>query len=91
MLDNILDISKIPIGDYQQLILDKRRIGIGTMGQGSLLYMMKLRFGSKQAVQFIQKIFKVKAQTQLLSSAQLGKQKGSFNKFEADKYFNTYY
>ena len=55
-LDNILDISAVPINSYKQLIKDKRRIGIGILGQGSLLYMLKLRFGSQQAIKFIDKL-----------------------------------
>ena len=90
-LDNILDISTIPIQQYRQLIEDKRRIGIGVLGQGSLLYMMKMRFGSKQAIQFIDKLFKYKSQIQHLTSANLGKQKGSFKAFDKQKYFNTQY
>ncbi len=45
-LDNALDISPIPIDDYKKAIENKRRVGLGVMGQGSLLYMMKLKFGS---------------------------------------------
>lgn len=90
-LDNILDISSIPLPQYKELIIDKRRIGIGPLGQGSLLYMMKIRFGSQYAIDFINQLFRIKAQTQLLQSAKIGKQKGSFRKFDKDQYFNTMY
>lgn len=88
-LDNVCDISFVPLTQYQQKIKDKRRIGLGVLGEGSLLMMMGMKFGSHQAIAFVQKLFKVKAETELITSAILGKLKGSFKDFNAEKYFST--
>ena len=90
-LDNVCDISYVPITQYQEQIRNMRRVGVGVLGLGSLLYMMKIRFGSARAIQFVQNLFKIKCETQLLQSALIGKEKGSFLKFDKNKYFNTKY
>lgn len=88
-LDNINQISYVPVEQYKALIKQKRRIGLGITGLGSLLMMMGLKFGSYSAIKMVQQIFKFKTEIQLLTSAMLGKQKGSFQNFDKDKYFNT--
>ncbi len=88
-LDNVNQLSYIPLKEYENQIKNKRRIGLGCTGLGSLLYMMGIKFGSAQAQQFVDKIFKFKAETQLTTSSLLGKFKGSFKLFDSKKYFNT--
>jgi len=88
-LDNINDIAHVPLQEYKQSMLDKRRIGLGVMGLGSLLFMMGMKYGSQKSLSFIEKIFKCKAQTELFASCRLGKEKSSFPKFDKKEYFNT--
>lgn len=90
-LDNVCDISYVPIPEYYEKVLQKRRIGLGVMGLGSLLMMLGLRFGSNQAIQFTDKLFKFKAEHQLYTSAALGAIKGSFKLFDKQKYFTSKY
>lgn len=89
--DNINDISRVPINDYKKSIKDKRRIGIGVLGLGSLLAILGIRYGSEEAIDLVENIFKIKAETELLTSAKLGKEKGSFPLFDKEKFFNTYW
>jgi len=90
-LDNINDISSVPLKEYKDSMLIKRRIGLGVMGLGSLLFMMKIKYGSKDSLHFINKLYKIKTETELLESAKLGKEKGSFKLFNKEKHFNTYW
>ena len=87
--DNINDISRVPLSDYNQAIQDKRRIGIGILGLGSLHYILGIRYGSQESQELTENIFKLKCETELLTSALLGKEKGSFKLFNREKYFNT--
>lgn len=89
--DNINDISRVPLEDYKQAILDKRRIGLGVLGLGSLHYILGLRFGSKESFELIENIFKTKCETELLASSKLGKEKGSFRLFDKEKYFSSHW
>jgi ribonucleoside-diphosphate reductase alpha chain len=90
-LDNINDISRAPLPEYKESMLTKRRIGLGNMGLGSLHVMMGIEFGSPESLDLIEKIYKIKAETELLASAKLGIEKGSFKIFDPNKYFNTYW
>ena len=89
--DNINDISRVPIDDYRKSMQEKRRVGIGVVGLGSLLAVLGIRYGSKEGVELTEKIFKTKAETEILASAKLGKEKGSFPLFDKDKYFSSYW
>jgi ribonucleotide reductase alpha subunit len=87
--DNINDISNVPLDEYKKSMLEKRRIGLGVLGLGSLHYILGIRFGSKESSELISKIFKLKAETEILASCELGKEKGNFPLFDKDKYFST--
>lgn len=89
--DNINDISPAPLPEYVKSMTEKRRIGIGSLGLGSLHYMMGIRFGSEESIKLIDEIYKTKAETEILTSALLGKEKGSFKLFDKEKYFNTHW
>ena len=90
-LDNIQDISKTPLPEYAESVVRKRRIGLGVMGLGSLHFMLGLRYGSKKSLALVESIFKTKAETEILYSAELGREKGSFKDFDAEKHFKTFY
>jgi len=89
--DNINDISKVPLDEYKKSMTEKRRIGIGTLGIGSLHYILGIKFGSEESLRLIEGIYCAKAEVEILSSAKLGKEKGSFAKFNREKYFNTHW
>lgn len=88
-LDNINDISTTPLPEYKEEVLKKRRIGLGNMGWGSMFFMLGIRFASEESLKLIDKISKIKAENELLASAELGREKGSFKLFDKEKYFNS--
>ena len=90
-LDNINDISRAPLKEYKDSMTEKRRIGLGNMGLGSLMIMFGIRYGSEESLELVKNIYKLKAETELLASAHLGKEKGSFKLFVPEKYFSTYW
>lgn len=89
--DNINDISNTPLSEYSKSMQEKRRIGVGVLGLGSLHFMLGIRFGSKESLELIDQIFKTKAETELFTSASLGAEKGSFTLFNKHSYFNTHW
>jgi ribonucleoside-diphosphate reductase alpha chain len=89
--DNINDISRVPLPEYKKSIIEKRRIGVGVMALGSLHYVLGIKYGSEESLKLIESIFKTKAETEILASAKLGKEKGSFKLFDKEKYFSTYW
>lgn len=88
-LDNINDLSKVPLTEYKIAIEEKRRIGLGNMGLGSLHFILGIRYGSKESLELIEKIYKIKSETEILTSAEIGKEKGNFLLFDKDKHFTS--
>ncbi len=91
LLDNIIDLSPLPLPEYGIEAKSKRRLGGGVLGLGSLFYILGMRYGSDESVELTRKIFKLKCETELLTSAMLGLEKGSFPLFDADIYFSSEY
>ena len=90
-LDMINDIANVPLEEYKEQMINKRRIGLGVMGLGSLHFMLGIRYGSKESLELIQQISQLKCETELIASAELGKEKGSFPLFDKEQYFNSYW
>lgn len=87
--DNINDISRVPLDEYRDSMQEKRRIGVGVLGLASLLMIIGVRYGSDESLDLIEQIFKAKAETEILTSAKLGAEKGSFTLFDAKQYFSS--
>ena len=89
--DNINDISLTPLPEYDKSVREKRRIGIGTLGIGSLLYMMGIPFNSKEGLDIMREIARSKCTAELATSTLLGVEKGSFELFDPNQYYETEY
>jgi ribonucleoside-diphosphate reductase alpha chain len=56
MLDNVVEINGLPLEQQRNEILSKRRHGMGYLGLGSTITMLKLRYGSKEACAFTEDV-----------------------------------
>ncbi|MEO8671719.1 MAG: adenosylcobalamin-dependent ribonucleoside-diphosphate reductase [Tahibacter sp.] len=56
MLDNVVEINGLPLQQQRDEILSKRRHGMGYLGLGSTLTMLKMRYGSKEACAFTEEV-----------------------------------
>jgi len=93
-LDNVNEYSDAPLPEYVDSMRNKRRVGVGIMGWGSMLLMMKIKFGSEKAGQLRDKIMKMLAQTTYKASIDLAVEKGMFKycdpvKHAAGKFANS--
>jgi ribonucleoside-diphosphate reductase alpha chain len=77
-LDNVNDLTQSPLPEYSESIKKARRIGLGVMGWGSALYMLKIRFASKEAEILKEKIMKEIVFSAIRASIDLAKEKGMF-------------
>jgi ribonucleoside-diphosphate reductase alpha chain len=64
----------------------ERRIGVGTLGLGDALIRLHIRYGSPEALEFIEKVYKLIRDEAYRTSSELSKEKGAFGKFDAEKY-----
>jgi len=77
-LDNVNTVSNSPLPEYKDSMLNKRRIGLGILGWGSLLFMLKIRFGSTDANTLRDKIMQTLATKSYEYSIDLAIEKGMF-------------
>lgn len=85
-LDNVNSYSKAPLQEYMDSMDKKRRIGVGLMGWGSLLYMMKIPFASQEAFDFKEKLLREFSHSTYQTSIDLAVEKGMFELCEPIKH-----
>ncbi|GIX35844.1 MAG: ribonucleoside-diphosphate reductase [Lysobacteraceae bacterium] len=56
MLDNVVEINGLPLEQQRQEILRKRRHGMGFLGLGSTLAMLRMRYGSAESCAFTERV-----------------------------------
>src|SRR5580704_16827825 len=56
MLDNVVEINGLPLAQQRDEITRKRRHGMGFLGLGSTVTMLKMRYGSKESCEFTEQI-----------------------------------
>ena len=88
-LDNIIDSTPYFFEENRQQQLSERRIGLGTMGLAEMLIRLKIRYGSPESLQFIDKLFKFLADEAYLASSDYAAEKGVFPQFNAEKFLQS--
>jgi ribonucleoside-diphosphate reductase alpha chain len=88
-LDNINDLSNVPLKEYADSMKEKRRIGIGVMGWGSVLYMLKIKFASSEASKLREEIMNTIAREAYIASINLAEEKGMFDHCDPEKHAET--
>ena len=56
MLDNVVEINGLPLQQQRDEIMRKRRHGMGFLGLGSTLTMLKLKYGSAESLEFTEAV-----------------------------------
>jgi len=90
-LDDVIDQTYYFLDENEKCAKDIRRTGLGIMGLGDALIMMKLRYGSPESLPVIEKIFKVLRDSAYISSTEIAREKGAFPKFEKEKYLQGHH
>ena len=76
MLDNVVEINGLPLEQQRNEILSKRRHGMGFLGLGSTLTMLKMRYGNADAVAFTEEVSREMAVAGWEMALELAKEKG---------------
>ena len=76
MLDNVVEINGLPLPQQREEILSKRRHGMGFLGLGSTLTMLKMRYGAADAVAFTEEVSREMAVAGWEVALELAKEKG---------------
>ena len=85
--DNIIDMDQYFFEGIRKTQLEgERRIGLGTMGLGDALIKLHMRYGSKESLVFIDKVYRIIRDEAYRASTENAKERGSFLKFDKEKY-----
>ena len=76
MLDNVVEINGLPLPEQREEIKRKRRHGMGYLGLGSTLTMLRMKYGSKESVAFTERVTRELAVTGWQEALALAKEKG---------------
>ncbi len=76
MLDDVVEINGLPLGRQREEIFRKRRHGMGYLGLGSTLTMLRMRYGAPDSIDFTDRVTREMAVTGWESALELGREKG---------------
>jgi ribonucleoside-diphosphate reductase alpha chain len=76
MLDNVVEINGLPLERQREEILRKRRHGMGFLGLGSTMTLLKMKYGSAESVQFTEDVTREMAVAGWEAALELAREKG---------------
>ena len=84
MLDNVVEINGLPLPQQQEEIMNKRRHGMGYLGLGSTITMLKMKYGDKDSLEFTEQVTKEMALAGWQVGVELAEEKGAAPVLEQD-------
>ena len=91
LLDNVNTRSSAPLDVYKDNMVARRRIGIGIMGWGSSLMLLKTRYGSCKAEEIKERLLKVFTHNAVDASIDLAIEKGMFEGCDPNRHADHIY
>lgn len=88
-LDNVIDKTPYHFEENKENQLNERRVGMGSMGLAELMIKLEIRYGSPESLEFLDKLYGFMAKEAYLASAEIAEEKGSFKKFDTEKYLQS--
>src|SRR5215813_5553120 len=76
MLDNVVEINGLPLEQQRGEIMRKRRHGMGFLGLGSTLTLLRMKYGSPESVQFTEDVAREMAVAGWEAALELAREKG---------------
>ncbi|HED13701.1 MAG TPA: adenosylcobalamin-dependent ribonucleoside-diphosphate reductase [Gammaproteobacteria bacterium] len=76
MLDNVVEINGLPLQQQRDELLLKRRHGMGFLGLGSSMTMLRMKYGSPDSLEFTEKVSREMALVGWQTGLELATEKG---------------
>lgn len=76
MLDNVVEINGLPLEGQREAIMNKRRHGMGFLGLGSTMTMLRVPYGSAESLELTEKVSRELAMAGWRAGLDLAKEKG---------------
>jgi len=77
MLDNVVEINGLPLEEQRHEIKHKRRHGMGYLGLGSTLTMLRMKYGSPESLDFTEQVSQELALQGWRTALELSREKGA--------------
>lgn len=90
-LDNVISANSYPLPEMKEKANKLRRIGLGTTGLADMLVMLGYRYGSTEANEFIDDLFKFISKTAYEASIMLSIEKGPFSECKPELHVKSGY
>ncbi len=85
-LDNVIDVNVFPLPEIEEMSLNTRKIGLGVMGIGSLLYELGIGFNTRAARELMEEIAEFINYHSKVASVELARKRGSFPYYKKSFY-----
>jgi ribonucleoside-diphosphate reductase alpha chain len=76
MLDNVVEINGLPLAKQRDEIARKRRHGMGFLGLGSTLTMLRMKYGAPESLEFTEQVAREMALAGWQEGLELAREKG---------------
>lgn len=87
--DNVIDATPYFFPENEKQQMSERRVGMGSIGLAEMMVRLGIRYGSEEAVKFIDKLYQFIAVTAYETSVELAREKGAFSQFDAEKFLQS--
>ena len=88
-LDNVIDKTPYYFEENEENQKSERRLGLGTLGVDEALKLMGYDYGTQEGRDMAEQIFSEITLTAYDESVEIAKEKGSFEKFDCEKYLQS--
>ena len=89
ILDNVVDVNKFPLKQYENYQKNIRTIGLGITGLADMLTMLNMKYGSKESIKFVDELMDIVAFTAYDESCNLAITRGAFNLLDKEKFIQS--
>ena len=85
-LDNVIDVNNFPLKAIEEMSLATRKIGLGVMGVGDLLYELRLPYNTEEGRKFMEQLMEFIAYWSKVESIELAKKRGNLPYYDKSFY-----